>query len=116
MATTRSDAAADGLAKLNKLLEHRSRLGACVLLADVDALNFSRLRLLLKETDGNMGAHMRKLEDAGYVSVNKRFENRKPVTWYHLTKKGRRSLTTHLNALQAVIASAGILMNDIGIR
>ena len=108
MTRMRSEAAAVGLAQLDKLLEHRSRLGACVLLADVDALNFSRLKQLLKETDGNMGAHLRKLEDAGYMSVNKRFENRKPVSWYNLTKKGRTALTAHVKALQAVIGSAGI--------
>ena len=98
----------DSLAQLDKLLEHRSRLGVCVLLADTDAMTFSSLKQLLKETDGNMGAHMRKLEDMGYVDVDKRFENRKPVTWYSLTEKGRRSLTTHLRALQTVIRSAGI--------
>ena len=98
----------DSLAQLDKLLEHRSRLGACVLLADTDAMNFSSLKQLLKETDGNMGAHLRKLEDMGYVDVDKRFENRKPVTWYSLTEKGRESLTTHVKALQAVIRSARI--------
>lgn len=106
MSRTHSEATASGLAQLDKLLEHRSRLGACVLLADVDALNFSRLKQLLKETDGNMGAHLRRLEDAGYVSVNKRFENRKPVSWYSLTEKGRTALTVHVNALQTVINSA----------
>ena len=108
MTTTHSETTASSLAQLDKLLEHRSRLGACVLLADVDALNFSRLKQLLKETDGNMGAHLRKLEDAGYMSVNKQFENRKPVSWYSLTKKGRTALTAHVKALQAVIGSAGI--------
>ena len=103
-----SEAAAVGIDRLNKLLEHRSRLGACVLLADVDALNFSRLKRLLKETDGNMGAHLRKLEDAGYLSVNKRFENRKPVSWYSLTKNGRTALSAHVKALQTVIGSARI--------
>ena len=108
MTITHSEATASGLARLDKLLEHRSRLGACVLLADVDALNFSRLKQLLKETDGNMGAHLRKLEHADYLSVNKRFENRKPVSWYSLTENGRRALTAHVKALQAVIGSAGV--------
>ncbi|MCE2438749.1 MAG: transcriptional regulator [Candidatus Latescibacteria bacterium] len=108
MKITHSEATASGLAQLDKLLEHRSRLGACVLLADVDALNFSRLKRLLKETDGNMGAHLRKLEDTGYLCVDKRFENRKPVSWYSLTKKGRSALTSHIKALQAVIGSARI--------
>ncbi len=108
MTKASSENTSDSLAQLDKLLEHRSRLGACVLLADTDAMTFTSLKQLLKETDGNMGAHLRKLEDMGYVDVDKRFENRKPVTWYSLAKKGRRSLTTHLKALQTVIQNAGI--------
>ena len=84
----------------------RSRLGACVLLADVDAMTFTSLRQLLQETDGNLGAHLRKLEDAGYLDVDKRFENRKPVTWYRLTEKGSKALQSHLEALQTVIRGA----------
>ena len=95
-----------GLVRLDKLLEHRSRLGACVLLADVDAMTFTSLRQLLQETDGNLGAHLRKLEDAGYLDVDKRFENRKPVTWYRLTEKGSKALQSHLEALQTVIRGA----------
>lgn len=98
-----------GLQQLDKLLEHRSRLGACVLLAKADAVSFSSLKQLLHETDGNMGAHLRKLEEAKYVSVSKRFENRKPVTWYKLTAKGKRALRTHLNALQVLISSAELI-------
>ena len=95
-----------GLVKLDKLLEHRSRLGACVLLAGVDSMTFTSLKQFLKETDGNLGAHLRKLEDAEYLGVSKRFENRKPVTWYRLTKKGAKALQNHLEALQTVIRGA----------
>ena len=56
-----------------------------VLLSTADALSFSRLKTLLNETDGNLGAQLRKLEDAGYVNVKKEFENRKPVSWYSLS-------------------------------
>lgn len=98
----------DGLARLDKLLEHRSRLGACVLLASAEARTFSSLKTELKETDGNMGAQLRKLEDAGYVSVKKQFEKRRPVSWYKLTAKGRAALKQHLSALQSVIGSAGL--------
>ena len=108
MTKASSENTSDSLAQLDKLLEHRSRLGTCVLLADTDAMTFTSLKQLLKETDGNMGAHLRKLEDMGYVDIDKRFENRKPVTWYSLTEKGRESLTTHVKSLQTVIQSAGI--------
>ena len=55
-----------------------------------------------------MGAHMRKLEDADYIAVKKEFQNRKPVTWYSLSDKGRESLKTHLDALQTLIHNAGL--------
>ena len=67
---------------------------------------FTRLRGLLQETDGNLGAHLRKLEDAGYIRAIKQFVERKPVTWYRLTPAGRRALAAHLGALEALIGEA----------
>src|SRR5436190_13120770 len=84
---------------LDPLLQHRSRLGACVLLSTADALSFSRLKELLGETDGNLGAQLRKLEDAQYVAVRKEFIGRKPVSWYSLTPAGQTVLKSHLAAL-----------------
>jgi DNA-binding MarR family transcriptional regulator len=91
---------------LDDVLQHRARIGAAVLLARHSRLSFSRLKELLKETDGNLGAQMRKLEDAGYVAVQKEFQDRRPVTWYGLTSKGRRALTQHLAGLQRLIDRA----------
>ena len=79
-----------------------------VLLSSADALTFSRLKALLQETDGNLGAQLRKLEDAGYVKVTKEFVDRKPVSWYAITASGRTGLKNHLAALEAVIKSAGV--------
>src|SRR4051812_9840933 len=88
---------------LDPLLQHRSRLGALVLLSSVDALTFSRLRELLDETDGNLGAQLRKLEEAEYVKVKKVFEKRKPVSWYAISGGGRKALRVHLDALEALV-------------
>ena len=93
------------LQSLDAVLQHRSRLGACVLLSTSDALTFSRLRTLLDETDGNLGAQLRKLEEAGYVSVSKRFEERKPQSWYALTAGGRKALKGHLHAMEALLGA-----------
>ena len=93
------------LQSLDALLQHRSRLGACVLLSTSDALTFSRLRALLEETDGNLGAQLRKLEEADYVSVSKRFEERKPQSWYTLTTSGRKALKGHLQAMEALLGT-----------
>src|SRR5438309_11240061 len=96
----------EGLDRLDPLLQHRSRLGSMVLLSRVDAMNFSRLRALLDETDGNLGAQLKKLEDAGYVDVKKEFAERKPVTWYSLNDGGRRALKRHLAAMESLMRAA----------
>ena len=98
----------NGLDGLDRLLEHRTRLGICVLLSRNDKMTFSRLKELLEETDGALGAHLRKLEDEKYIAVAKKFQNRKPVSWYALTKAGRRVLETHLKALTRLIEGGGL--------
>ena len=97
-----------GLERLDPLLQHRSRLGALVLLSSADALTFSRLRTLLEETDGNLGAQLRKLEEADYVSVKKEFIDRKPTSWYSLTPPGQKALKTHLRAIESLLKSAKV--------
>ena len=97
----------DELGALDRVLEHRVRLAVCVLLTRYDRLSFSRLKTLTDETDGNLGANLRKLEDAGYVLVAKEFVDRKPVSWYSITSAGRRALKTHLDVLGQWIAQAG---------
>lgn len=89
--------------RLDKLLEHRVRLAILVLLTRYDRLSFPRLKEVTGETDGNLGAHLRKLEDAGYVSVHKEFVGRKPTTWYALSADGRKALTAHLDALDDLL-------------
>lgn len=95
-----------GLDGLDRLLEHRVRLGLCVLLGRYDELTFSRLKKLLDETDGNLGANLRRLEDAGYLAVRKEFVERRPTSWYSLTGDGRQALTKHLAALERMLTAA----------
>ncbi|MFC1543683.1 transcriptional regulator [Gemmatimonadota bacterium] len=95
------------LQELDKLLEHRLRLAIMVLLSRYDELSFSRIKELTGETDGNLGANLRRLEDAGYLKARKQFVERKPVTWYSLESKGRKALDAHLTALSDLIADAG---------
>ena len=97
----------EGLPGLDKLLEHRARLGICVLLSRNDTLSFQRLKALLQETDGSLGAHLKKLEDAGYTSVKKEFRDRKPISWYALTEKGAAALRDHVASMQELILRGG---------
>ena len=95
-----------GLGRIDRLLEHRVRLAIAVLLTRWDRLSFSRLRELTGETDGSLGAHLRRMEDAGYLTVDKQFVDRKPVTWYALAPAGRAALAGHLAALEELIGRA----------
>jgi len=92
---------------LDRVLEHRVRLAVCVLLTRYERLSFSRLKALTDESDGNLGANLRKLEDEGLVAVTKEFVDRKPVSWYGITPKGRKTLKSHLDVLGRIIAQAG---------
>lgn len=91
---------------IDRLLEHRVRLAIAVLLSRYDRLSFSRLKELTGETDGSLGAHLRRLEDEGYVTVKKEFVDRKPVSWYRLALAGRKALGAHLDALGSLIDRA----------
>ena len=70
-------------------------------------ISFARFKQELALTDGNLGAQLRRLEDDGYLALRRDFVDRKPVTWYALSKPGRKALDTHLSALRAVIAASG---------
>ena len=98
--------AVEELAALSGLLEHRVRLAICVLLSAHDALTFTRLKHALEETDGSLGAHLRKLEDAEFVSAEKAFRNRRPVTWYRLTEIGQSRLKQQIDGLTRLIERA----------
>jgi len=95
-----------GLGDLDKLLEHRVRLAICVLLSRNDMLSFRRLQKLLGETDGSLGAQLRKLEDNRYLTVKKEFRDRRPVSWYSLSEDGRSALLKHLSVLERLISEA----------
>ena len=98
--------ALDELDLLNGVLEHRVRLAACVLLSRHDAMSFTGLKQVLGETDGSLGAHLRKLEESGYLAVEKTYRDRRPVTWYRLSESGRASLKRHLSVLTRLIDQA----------
>lgn len=96
----------DELESLDGLLDHRVRLAVCVLLSKHEAMSFSRLKQVLKETDGSLGTHLRKLEDGGYLAIDKTYRGRRPVTWYGLTSDGHTRLEQHIANLMRLIGRA----------
>ena len=85
--------------QLDDLIHSRLRLAVMAVLASVERAEFTFLRDQVKATDGNLGAHLRKLEDAGYVTATKRFADRKPVTDYRITPSGRAAFEAYVQHL-----------------
>jgi DNA-binding PadR family transcriptional regulator len=95
-----------GLPELNPVIHGKLRLALLSLLATVEEAEFTWLRAKTNSTDGNLGAQLLKLEEAGYVAVEKKFVLRKPQTLYHMTEAGRRALTEYVQALKRLLGSA----------
>jgi DNA-binding transcriptional ArsR family regulator len=89
--------------ELDPMLHERGRLAIVSALAAVESLTFTELRDALEMTDGNLSVHLQKLEEKGYVAIEKRFVGRKPQTTCRLTKPGRQAFTRYLNHLQAIV-------------
>lgn len=88
---------------LDKVIHERLRLGIISALAANEKLSFTELKNLLATSDGNISVHARKLEDAGYVTQEKSFKGRMPLTEFKITKEGRAALTRYLDHMEALI-------------
>lgn len=91
---------------LDDVIHGRLRLGVMAYLSTVSPAPFLELRAKVNATDGNLSTHLSKLEDAGYVKIEKTFLGKKPHTLVHLTAKGRNAWIGYLNKLQALISAA----------
>ena len=89
--------------ELDKIIHERMRLGIISALAANESLSFTDLKNLLNTTDGNISVHARKLEEAGYLTCEKSFKGRVPLTEYRITNDGRAALNRYLNHMEALI-------------
>jgi DNA-binding PadR family transcriptional regulator len=94
------------LPELNPVIHGKLRLALLSLLSTVEEAEFTWLRGKTGSTDGNLGAQLMKLEEAGYVAVEKKFVQRKPQTLYRMTDSGRAALTDYVQALRQLLGSA----------
>lgn len=94
------------LPELDPVIHGKLRLALLSLLAAVDEAEFTWLREKTGSTDGNLGAQLTKLEAAGYLSVEKKFVARKPMTLYRMTDNGREALAGYIQALKQLLGSA----------
>jgi DNA-binding PadR family transcriptional regulator len=79
------------------------RLGVLTSLQIDGALDFTTLKKRLAVTDGALGLHLQKLQEAGYIGCDKAFVGQRPKSTYRITPSGRKALATYLDAMQAII-------------
>ena len=90
-------------AGFDRLIYERVRLGIMSALAMNEQLTFNELKSLFGVSDGNLSAHARKLEEAGYIVCTKSFEARRPKSEYRITAIGKKALLLYLEHIEAVI-------------
>jgi DNA-binding MarR family transcriptional regulator len=95
------------LGKIDEVIHGRMRLGIMVYLADVETADFTELKTVLEATQGNLSVHLKKLEEAGFVAIDKSFKDNKPLTRVTITPPGRKAFAAYLEALGALIGGKG---------
>ncbi len=89
---------------IDEVIHGRLRLGIMAYLADVEVADFTELKTVLDATQGNLSIHLRKLEEAGYVSIDKSFLDRKPLTRARMTDAGRVAFAAYIAAIGKLVA------------
>jgi DNA-binding MarR family transcriptional regulator len=89
--------------QLDRVIHEKGRLAIMSLLAASPQLSFTELRDTLGMTDGNITAHVRTLQEAGYIAVTKSFHSGRPLTSYSLTTEGRTAFTAYINLLEQIV-------------
>jgi DNA-binding HxlR family transcriptional regulator len=89
--------------RIDEVIHGRLRLGIMAYLSTAETADFNALKARLQATDGNLSVHLRKLEDAGYVAIEKQFVGRKPQTKVSLTEPGRTAFIKYLDAMARLV-------------
>lgn len=91
------------IARIDDVIHGRMRLGIMAALSGLESADFATLKARLQATDGNLSVHLRKLEEAGFVTVTKRFVGRKPLTEAAMTDTGRKAFVAYLDAIAGLV-------------
>ena len=91
------------IAGLDEVIHGRIRLGVMAYLSSGGAADWNELKARLQATDGNLSVHLKKLEEAGYVAIDKSFVGKKPLTRVSLTDQGRRAFVDYLDAMARLV-------------
>ena len=89
--------------KIDEVIHGRLRLGIMAFLSTAGTADFNTLKARLQATDGNLSVHLRKLEEANYVAIDKSFVGKKPLTQVSLTEAGRAAFIAYLDAMAKLV-------------
>jgi len=95
--------AAFDIGRIDDVIHGRMRLGIMAYLAGAEVADFNELKAALEATQGNLSIHLRKLEEAGYITIEKSFLGRKPLTRARLTEPGRKAFAEYLDAISRLL-------------
>jgi len=90
---------------IDDLIHSRVRLATMAYLSGAGAADFNAIKAAVKATDGNISVHLRKLEDAGYLTSVKQFNGRKRQTLYEISDDGRYAWQLYLNHMSGLLAT-----------
>ena len=91
------------LGRIDEVIHGRMRLGIMVYLSDADVADFTELKTVLEATQGNLSVHLKTLEKAGFIAIDKSFKNNKPLTRVLITREGRQAFSAYLDAIGSLI-------------
>lgn len=89
--------------RIDDVIHGRLRLGVMAYLSGAGHAEFNELKAKLQESDGNLSVQLRKLEEAGYVEIEKTYAGRKPLTRLSITDKGRTAFVSYLDAIEKLL-------------
>ncbi|HEX4265486.1 MAG TPA: transcriptional regulator [Verrucomicrobiae bacterium] len=93
----------DPFLQLDRVIHEKGRLAIMSMLAASPELSFTELRDSLNMTDGNVTTHIRTLQESGYVSVSKSYQNKRPLTTVSLTTAGRKAFAGYVDLLEQIL-------------
>jgi DNA-binding MarR family transcriptional regulator len=93
------------LADVDRLIHEPARTMIIAILYNLESADFLYLQREAGLTKGNLSAHLTKLEEAGYVSIEKTFRGKIPLTLCSLTEKGRIAFETYRQKLREFVDS-----------
>jgi DNA-binding MarR family transcriptional regulator len=89
--------------QIDRVIHEKGRLAIMSMLAATPELSFTEMRDALSMTDGNITTHIRTLQEAGYLSVTKSFQNNRPLTTCSLTTTGKKAFANYIDLLEQII-------------